>query len=191
MSPAVSGDGFDRGRPRRAGRRRSVIRKLRVIRGLLSGRTERSAMAFVAMGRNRRAQFRAREARERAKIQSVSGRGSLCRRTLSDCRMHNRTAGWTLAKDANRPPVPHGERAISARPITGRGCRQGVPRHPGWHSVPGLRVTNPTTNRSDPGQHTNRTWYLVRLEYYDPARSAQPGVRTPGPEKTSLLPFRP
>ena len=70
----LSGVGFDRGRPRREGRLRSFIRKLQVIRGLSSGRTERDAMACEAMGRESRVHWRTRKARTGARNSEESGR---------------------------------------------------------------------------------------------------------------------
>ena len=96
--------GFDRGRPRREGRLRSFIRKLQVIRGLSSGRTERDATACEAMGRESRVYLRTRKARTGARNSEESGR-------VWFVPSHSRNG-------EKRRPVLQGVRDILARLIT-------------------------------------------------------------------------
>ena len=127
-SPTESGLCGDRVRPRRLGRLRSVIRKLRVIRWLSSGRTERRCMASEAMSQERRIGKPTRKARARAKRRrNKDGKGEVPSHS---------------SKDEIRLSVPLEECAKQfARPIT-RGART-QDRHPvpHWHSTRGLRAS--------------------------------------------------
>ena len=145
-SPTESGLCGDRVRPRRLGRLRSVIRKLRVIRWLSSGRTERRCMASEAMSQERRIGKPTRKARARAKRRrNKDGKGEVPSHS---------------SKDEIRLSVPLEECAKRfARPITRRG------------SYPGQTPGTPLARDARPACKPSRS---LPLEYYDPNRSAQP-----------------
>lgn len=140
VSPELSVVFFDRGRPRRLGFLGSVIRKLRVIRGLSSGRTEHSAKAQKgAMGLEKPSSL-------------VNSRGAALR---WKCGIFRDGFGRAVTQPKGRkaPFDTAGVRDMLARPTHWRGMPPTeMIRHPVGIRCEACKLRIQRTRRHDPGR---------------------------------------